>query len=208
MKQKRKDLVVVTADIQQKRTVATLLLERWQSLGIRQLAIDVDSDIFSLQNDPKVYHEGGRFLSTFARQYEYALVLIDAKWDGGHAGADEIERKIQGDLDRSGWEGRSAVVVLEPELEIWVWSQSPHVPQLFGTNWQTIQNLGHRTGYWQEGATKPSRPQELLETVLRHTGKRRSVALFVQLARKVGLKACQDESFRRFCTILQQWFPV
>jgi len=116
--------------------------------------------------------------------------------------------KSSEELDKSGWNGRSAVVVLNPELEIWVWGQSPHVPQLFGTDWQIIRELGRRTRYWQEGATKPSHPKELLETVLRHTGKRRSAALFVQLGRKVGLKGCQDESFRRFCTILQQWFPV
>ncbi|MCZ6681255.1 MAG: hypothetical protein O7E52_28895 [Candidatus Poribacteria bacterium] len=43
MEQERRDLIVVTADSQQKQTVSTLLLERWQSLGIRQLAINAAS---------------------------------------------------------------------------------------------------------------------------------------------------------------------
>lgn len=206
--QERRDLIVVTADSQQKRTVVTLLIERWQSLGIRQLVIDANSDIYSLQNDPKTYHEAGRFLATFAKQYNYALVFIDAKWDGSPSSADEIERKIQEDLDRNGWKDRSAVIVLDPELEIWVWSQSPHVPKLFGTDWKTIRALGGRRHYWQAEATKPSQPKALLDAVLRQTGKRRSSALFAQLAEKVGLKTCQEKSFCRFRDILQRWFPV
>jgi hypothetical protein len=100
VEQEPRDLIVVTADSQQERTVATLLLERGQSLGIRKL--DIGSDIHSLQNDPKTFHEAGRFLATFARQYEHALVLIDARWDGSPPTADEIERKIQKDLDDNG----------------------------------------------------------------------------------------------------------
>ena len=206
--QEPRELVVVTADNQQKRTVATLLLERWRALGIRQLAINADSDIYSLQNDPGVFHRAGGFLAVFARQYEYALVLIDAEWGGSPLSAEEIEEKIQGDLDRNGWEGRSAVIVIDPELEIWVWSTSSHVPRLFGTDWETIKNLGHRTNYWQKGETKPSRPKELLEEVLRRTKTKRSAALYQQLAGRVSLEACQDDSFCRFREILQGWFPA
>ena len=78
-------------------------------------------------------------------------MLIDAEWSGSPASAKEIEEKNQGDLNRNGWKGRSAVIVIDPELEIWVWSTSPHVPRLFGTDWETIKDLGHRAGYWQEG---------------------------------------------------------
>ena len=75
-------------------------------------------------------------------------------------------------------------------------------------DWQRIKNLGHQTGYWQEDETKPSRPKELLLEVLRRTGKRRSARLYQQLAQKVGLNRCQDDSFRRFREILQWWFPA
>ena len=208
VEQERGDLIVVTADSQQRRTVATLLLERWQALDIRQLAINADSDIYSLQNDPGVFHRAGGFLAVFAQQYERALVLIDAEWEGSPTSTEEIEEKIQDDLNRNGWEGRSAVIAINPELEIWVWSTSPHVPRLLGTDWETIKDLGHRTNYWQEGENKPCRPKELLEEVLRYTKKRRSAALYQQLAQKVGLRRCQDGSFRRFREILQEWFPA
>ena len=133
-------------------------------------------------------------------------MLIDAEWGG--LSVEQIEEKIQGDLNKKGWEGRSAVIVINPELEIWVWAQSPHVPRLLGMDWEGIKNLGHQMGYWQEDETKPSRPKELLLEVLRRTGKRRSARLYQQLAQKVGLKRCRDSSFRRFCEVLQAWFPA
>ncbi len=173
------------------------------------MPVDINSDILSHpKHDPGVFHEAGYFLAVFAQQYEHVIVLVDVEWDGSLESAQEIEEKIQGDLNKSGWEGRSAVIVIDPELEIWVWSQSRHVPELFGTDWETIKDLGNQTGYWQEGKAKPSRPKELLEVVLRHTKKRRSAALYQQLAQKVGLRTCQDDSFRRFREILQEWFPA
>ena len=207
--QERKDLIVLVADGQQKQTVATLLTRRHPSLGIRQVTIDIDSDIFPHpEHDPGVFKKAGRFLSVFSQQYQHALVLVDAEGTGSLASAEKIEEKIQNDLNRNGWKGRSAVIVIDPELEIWVWSTSPHVPRLFGTDWETIRDLGRQKNYWQAGEIKPSRPKDLLEEVLHRTRKRRSAALYQQLARKVGLKRCQDDSFRRFREILRQWFPA
>ena len=203
--QGQKDLVVLVADSQQEKTVAPLLTERYPSLGIR----DINFDIHTHPNrDPGVFRGAGDFLSIFAQQYQHALVLIDAEWSGSPESVEEIEAKIQGDLNRNDWEGRSAVVAIEPELESWVWSSSRHVPELFGTDWETIKNLGYQTGYWQEGETKPSRPKELLEVVLRRNKKGRSAALYQQLAERVSLETCQDDSFRRFREILQGWFPT
>ena len=204
--QERKDLVVLVADSHQEHAVSTLLTRRPQSLGIQQMSIDLDI-LRHPEHDPGVFHKAGDFLSVFARQYQHALVLIDAEWREDPLSAEEIEEKIQNDLNRNGWEGRSAVIVIDPELEIWVWSTSPHVPRLLGTNWKTIKDLGDQTGYWQEGEIKPSRPKEFLEEVLRSTRKRRSAALYQQLAQKVGLSRCQDDSFHRFCEVLQGWFP-
>ena len=196
-------LIVLTADRQQKQTVAALLNHRWQSLGIRQ----IQPGIFSHpRHDPGVYHEAGNFLAPFAKQYQYALVLIDSEWSGSPLDATKIKNKIQSDLDKNGWKGRSAVIVLDPELEIWVWSRSPHVPTLLNTAWQTIREIGRREAYWNENESKPTRPKALLEAVLRHTKKKRSSSLFVRLAQKVGLDACEDESFKRFRNVLREWF--
>lgn len=205
--QERKDLIVLVADRHQEHTVSTLLTRRTQSLGIQQMSIDVDI-LRHPEHDPGVFHKAGDFLSVFAQQYEHALVLIDAEWREDPLSAEEIEEKIQGDLNRNGWEGRSAVVVIDPELEIWVWSTSPHVSRIVGMDRRRIKDMGHQRGYWQAGETKPSRPKELLEEVLHCTGKPHSSALFVQLAKQVGLSRCQDDSFRHFREVLQEWFPA
>ena len=205
--QGRKDLIILVADRHQEHTVSTLLTRRPQSLGIQQMSIDLDI-LRHPEHDPGVFHKAGDFLSAFARQYQYALVLIDAEWREDPLSAEEIEAKIQNDLNRKGWEGRSAVIVIEPELEIWVWSSSRHVPELFGTNWNTIKRLGRQKNYWQAGETKPSRPKELFVEVLRRTKTKYSAALFRQLAGQVSLDTCQDDSFRRFREILQGWFPA
>ena len=89
--QGKKDLVVLVADSHQEQTVATLLIKRWKALGIRQLVINADFDIYSLQNDPRVFKEAGNFLATFGRQYQYALVVIDGEWGG--LSVEQIEKK-------------------------------------------------------------------------------------------------------------------
>ncbi len=201
----QKDLVVLVADRQQERTIKTLLDERRDSLGIRPLTYD----IFSHPNhDPGVYRDAGGFLAVLVRQYRYALVLLDVAWEGSPGNAQQIEKKVQDDLNHNGWEERSAVIVLDPELETWVWSHSSHVPSVLGSNWSSIRELAESEGYWRAEAAKPDRPKELLEAVLRQGRRHRSTALFAKLARKVGLRKCTDPAFVRFRKVLAEWFPA
>ena len=46
-----------------------------------------------------------------------------------------------------------------------------------------------------------------MEEILHRTGRRRSAALFANLAKKVGLAKCSDESFLLFKRTLAVWFP-
>jgi hypothetical protein len=199
-----KDLVILVADSQQRRTLEVLLSERYQSLGIRQ----PEYDVFTHSgHDPGVYREGGRFLSTFRGQYDYALAVLDAEWDGSPGAAGQIARKVQNDLDDYGWRQRSAVIVIQPELEAWVWSESPLVYQRLGLGRNEILRIANERGLWQSGQRKPMKPKALLEEVLRRTGISRSASLFGNLARGVGLTRCEDPAFRQLQEILRQWFP-
>ena len=200
-----KDLVILVADIQQEKTIQTLLEERRHSLGLGLVTFDI---FRHPGHDPGVYRQAGAFLAALAHQYRYALVLLDVAWEGSPNNATEIEQTIQTDLDLHGWRDRSAVIALDPELEVWVWASSPHVPTELGMTWQQIKELAEQEGYWPPGATKPARPKELLEDVLYRTRKRRSSALFTRLARRIGLAACQDAAFVRLRETLQTWFPA
>lgn len=200
-----KDLVVLVADIQQEKTIQTLLEERRPSLGLGSVTFDI---FRHPGHDPGVYRQAGAFLTALTRQYHYALVLLDVAWEGSPGDAAELEQTIQADLDRRGWQGRSEVIALDPELEMWVWANSPHVPMELGMTWNQIKALAEQEGHWTPGAAKPARPKELLEDVLYRTRQRRSSVLFMRLARHVGLTACQDAAFVRLRETLRAWFPA
>ena len=100
--------------------------------------------------------------------------------------------------------------MLDPELEAWVWSNSPHVDDVAG--WQNRRLPLRRwlisQGYLQEGATKPEQPKEALEAALRTVRKPRSASLYRQLAERVSLRRCNDPSFLELKTVLTAWFPA
>jgi hypothetical protein len=203
-----KELIVLAADGQQKAVIEVLLEKRHTSLRICKLVPGQDFDVFVLPNkDPGVYKEAGQFLSVFARQYKYALVLIDSEWEGS-PGRNNIKERIQNDLDQNGWKDRSSTIVIAPELEIWVWSSSNEIPEILGQSWEQIHELAAKRNLWQEGAPKPRRPKELMELVLSEGRKQRSSSVFRKLAEKISLRGCQDLAFQCLGEKLREWFPV
>ncbi len=200
-----KDLIILVADIQQEKTIQTLLQERRHSIRFGA----VEFDVFRHHHkDPGVYNEASAFLATFTELYRYALVLLDVAWQGSPGDAAQIEKDVQKDLDDRGWRDRSTVIALDPELEAWVWADSPHVFQVLGMAQEQIMELAQAKCYWSQDAAKPTYPKELLQDVLYRTRKPRSSALFVKLAKLVGLKGCSDKAFVRLCDTLQKWFPA
>jgi len=96
---------------------------------------------------------------------------------------------------------------VEPELEAWVWSGSPHVPGILG--WNRPDRLHHwlrQRGLWPEDAPKPPDPERALRAVLRTTGKRASPSLSAELGGRVSFEGCRDRSFARLVAVLQEWF--
>lgn len=123
--------------------------------------------------------------------------------------AHKVKEDLKQRLEKSGWQDRAQVLVLTPELETWVWSDSPHVPDVLG--WAkrrpSLRQWLRDQGRWPESRPKPSRPKECLEVVLREVRVRRSSAIYRQLAERVGLERCQDPAFLEFKQIVQRWFP-
>jgi hypothetical protein len=197
-----KDLVVLVADKQMEATLRQLL-QRHDAFGIRP----IEADVFNHPgHDPGVLLEAGRLLSVLTDQYRHALVLFDREGCGQEdKTAEELEQQVQQQLDAGGWRNRSAVVVLDPELEIWVWSDSPHVPGVLGLPPRELKQLV--AGQTAPGRTKPDKPKELMVRVLRQARVARSAALYAELARKVGTARCTDRAFLRLKRILGDWFP-
>lgn len=202
------DLVLLVPGADERETFGTLLSERPQSLGIRPLKVEL---LKHPRRDPGCFHEAHSLLQPYVTQASRALVVFDRQGSGQENSAPhEIAAELRSRLAASGWEDRAAVVVLDPELEVWVWSSSPHVPQILG--WQNqrlaVRDWLEEQGFWPQSATKPNRPKEALERVLRVTRVRRSAALYARLASLVGLATCTEPSFDQFRNVLRAWFPA
>lgn len=199
-----KDLVVLVADNNMESAFVGLLARR-ESLAIRPLTYDIR--VHPLR-DAGCFCEAHEFLRSQSRRYHHALVAFDRERTEIAA---DLEDAVQKRLATSGWAERAACVVIDPELEIWAWSQSPHVESVLG--WRGRQPdlrawLKDRGFFPQTGQAKPVRPKEALVEALRQAKKIRSSAIYLELASTVSLKACEDKSFVRMKTILQTWFPV
>ena len=124
--------------------------------------------------------------------------------------APELELQVEQQLVASGWPPDDiAVVVIDPELEAWV----------FGASWRHLQDMvrwsesqGIREwlqsrDFLRPGAVKPTDPKAAFDALLGLRGIRRSGRLLADLARNVSLTHCQDRAFQKLCSTLQRWFP-
>lgn len=202
----RKDLVVLVADKNMEMAVRGLL-SRHQSLHIRPISVDI---FIHPERDPGCRLRSQDFLRPFRNRYDYALVMFD--WEGcgsEQSPREELETGIKQQLSQSGWPQRAAVIVIAPELDIWVWSASPHVPEILGwsNKSQDLQAWLKENGFLSEHAAKPDEPKRALESVLRVARKPRSAAIYSSLAQRVSLKNCTDPAFLKLKKILGSWFP-
>jgi hypothetical protein len=201
----KKDLLVLVADGQMKAAVAGLL-GRPEALGIRSLQFDIRPHP---HKDPGCCLEGVNFLQAFASQYSHGLLMFDHAGSSRESESPEtIETDLERQLGETSWDQRAAVIVLAPELEAWVWSDSPHVETELG--WIDRQlNLREwlmASGFLEAGQVKPLRPKEAMEAVLWETRKPRSSAIYHALAGKVSLRTCSDRAFGKLKSVLQGWF--
>jgi hypothetical protein len=200
-----KDLVILTADGQIESAVRGLLT-RGRAIGFRELSADIH---VHPARDPGCLLRGHDFLRAFCRQYRYAMILLDREGCGKESlSRDALEAELEERLSSSGWGNRAAAVILDPELESWVWSESPEIDAVLGWSGKTssLKEWLRMEGYTQQGEVKPKRPKEALEQALRLARKSRSSSIFRQLAQRVSVKRCTDPAFLKFKATLQRWF--
>lgn len=200
-----RDLVVLVSDKNMEFAIRGLL-SRHKALGIRP--VDYEA-FFHPEKDPGCFLRGHDFLRLFCGRFSYALVMFDREGCGRDAvPVSELEAEVEERLARSGWGSRGAAIVLDPELDVWVWVDSPHVDSVLG--WQgkspTLREWLANTGLWPRNALKPLHPKFALEEALRLVRKPRSSSLYRDLAERVTLSGCTDSAFARFKITLQRWF--
>jgi hypothetical protein len=201
------DLVILVPGKDEKAMIGGLLA-RHESLGTRAIAHDF---VVSHRRDPGCFHEAEALLRLYVQRARFALVLFDHEGSGQERRpAEEVERDVLARLHLSGWTDRAAVVVLQPELEVWVWSDSPVVDQALG--WEgrepTLRRWLEERGDWVPGEPKPHDPKRAVEAALAEVRLSRSSAIYGRIAEGVSFRRCSDPSFLRLKTVLQAWFPV
>jgi hypothetical protein len=200
------DLVLLVADTYMEAALRGLLA-RPQSLCIHAIHW---KPFVHPGHDPGCLKRGHDFLRPMSRDFEHALVLFDRDGCGREdLSVEELEKAVEKNLFRSGWSGRARTIVIQPELEAWVWAGSRNVCLCLGWScsyndlrmWIEAQNL------WNKEDAKPHDPKKAVELALRKVGKSKSSSIYEKIARQVSFEACTDASFIKLKSILESWFP-
>lgn len=199
-------LIVLAAD-KHIASVLETLLSRPSDLGVHAMSFDVRRHP---ESDPGCRTRSAEFLRPLINSYRHALVVFDHRGCGGEEKAPaEVREEVEDELGRNGWRERSRAIVIDPELESWIWSRSGRVAHVlgWGRSFEPLRKWLQAEGFWPAPQPKPSDPKRAVEQALRHKGKVLSSALFRELAASVRLDGCQDPAFNDLRKTLQAWFP-
>lgn len=209
-----RDLLVYVADGNMEEAVGGLLDRDGvhHVIGCAPFVFDSRTDIRVAkgQNDPGVYTRADALMRPFAGEYRHAVVIVDEEWDGS-PGITAIEARLRAHLIAAGWPAdQSLALVVSPEADVWLWSDSPHTATALGwASWDTLRPALEGAGHLAAEATKPARPKEAAEWALRQGPKRipRSSRIYREVSGKVSVRRCEDRSLTTFIGQLQTWFP-
>ncbi len=183
------------------------LLSRPIALSIRPISA---AYYIHPESDPGCLLHADAFMRPFVRRFAHAIVMFDREGCGQEAKTrTELETQVTIMLSRSGWEERAAVIVIDPELENWIFSDSPVVDTALGWrgNDPSLRRWLENKNYLLADQIKPSRPKEAMEEALRYIRMPRSSSIYGDIARKVSVGRCTDDAFQKLKTTLHAWFP-
>lgn len=202
----QQDLVVLVPDNDIEQTIRGLL-DRHRDLNIRSVSWTL---IKHPNHDPGCFNEGHNLLRTFHNQAEHALNIFDHDGSGQEQQSPEsVEEEARIQLARNGWGERAQVIVIQPEIEEWIWSGSPSVDRIMGWGGlaPTLREWLTNQGYYSApDQIKPANPKEAFRAALQESRKKPSAALFRQMADRVNFDNCEDRAFNKLRSLLQQWF--
>lgn len=202
------DLVVLVADKDLEEAVQALL-PRTDDLRLRPFR-------FEVRRHPN--RDGGcrtgaaNFLRPFQRHHR-SLVLFDRDGCGSSRPRVEIQHEVETDLSRNGWADRTKAIVIDPELEAWIWGDMVQTSRIlgWGEGAANLRRCLDSRGLWEPDCTKPSDPKRAMRTAMECAppGRRRkrSASVFHEIASSAAVDRCQDSAFNELRSTLQRWFP-
>lgn len=207
-----RDLVVLVPDSDIEQTVRGLL-PRVGNLGIRPLDWTVARHP---DRDPGCRVRAAQLLRPYLSSFGYALVVFDRDGSGSDRPREVIQNRVEEELFSNGWMDRAKAIVIEPELEAWLWSGSPLVSDElgWGSDYRGLRRHLTSVNLWPEDNPKPPDPKRAAREAMRvarvRRRARRSPAKFRRLASQVDatvLGSCRDPAFGELIETLRRWFP-
>lgn len=184
--------------------------ESWHlSLGCGAFDLWPQEDIFHdpLHTDGGVLKRGHELLRPYLKTHQRALVILDQQF-GAERPATDVAVEILGNLTGNGWSDRCAVVVIDPEIEVWLWQDNPNVERAVKFAGPSLRQHLQTTGAWPVGAAKPTNPKETLREICRPHQELKTKVVYSRIVRAVSVHKCTDPAFQHFVNILRRWFPL
>lgn len=185
-------------------------------IGCRKFDIDADSDqdIYRRAGytDGGIWKHAHTNLIPFKDRYQHAIIVLDADFDP-HPGAPSLRADIAGNMINAGWSADSfCVVVIDPELEAWLWAPNLNVAKAFGHgDFEEMKARLAGEGLWDEGEPKPNDLKRARDRAARLGGMRTGGPIFRGVFGGISKRACDlcvEEGFISMRTALQAWFPA
>ena len=191
------------------RTIQTLFDHRREALGISSFSVDVQAH---RNRDPGCRTAAGDVLNPARHSHRKAIVVFDLHGCGENLRtAGQLEIALEHEFEDRGWEDDSvAFVVIEPELEAWLFGAAfQRIETAIGWSQTTpLREWLESNGHLSAGEIKPVDPQAAVDAALEQERQPRTARMFADLARRVSLAHCQDRAFQKFRSTLQRWFPA
>ena len=170
MTREPRDVVVLVPDLDIAGTVEGLL-RRPESIGTRPVSFSIARH---LRRDSGCRARAAERLREYIRDHRYAIVLFDKHGCGDpRESRKSIQAEVEQRLSRNGWPDRCRAVVIEPELEAWIWTESRQVPSALGWrgDYRSLRDWLTSAGLWSPDTPKPADPKGALKAVLKRTRK-------------------------------------
>ena len=199
-------LFVLVADNEMEQTLKSVL-NRPESLGIRRLKYRC---IRHPNRDNGCRTNAAQFLRSFLQTYNHSIVIFDRVGCGSEKSRTEIERDVDLALRHNGWGKRGRSIVIDPELEAWLWTSSPVVLKSLGWSrgYEELKSWLVNKELWNQSSSKPLDPKEALIQTLKRTRQKRSARLYGKIASSVSLQRCEDPAFCKLKRILRKWYGL
>jgi len=202
------DLIVSVADSYQENLMDGLLPRIPRSATTRNFSYKI---VQNIGHDSGSYNDSHELLRPSINKYRYALVVFDFEGTGIEQSMtpEQAESNVERLLDRNGWPGRNSVIIVNPEIENWLWQDNPNIQRAIGwTHTLSLYTWARQNGKIRPNQVKPFRPKETFEEALRICRTSKSSSIYKKIASSVSYKGCTDPSFIKLIQQLSTWFPI